>query len=113
MPVRIQRKRTKGWKMPANTVYVGRPSKWGNPFRIHYLCKSPSGALVNSMDAAEAVRHYKQLIVPELFLANLRMELGGRNLACWCAIGQPCHADVLLDLANPAAKPPTEGQETR
>jgi hypothetical protein len=33
-PIRIQRKRTKGWKMPENTVYVGRGSKWGNPFSI-------------------------------------------------------------------------------
>lgn len=33
-PRRIQRKRTKGWKMPENTVYVGRPTKWGNPWRV-------------------------------------------------------------------------------
>lgn len=31
---RIQRKRTKGWKMPENTVYVGRPTKWGNPLKL-------------------------------------------------------------------------------
>lgn len=42
-PQRIQRKRTKGWKMPENTVYVGRPSKWGNPFTIGK--KNPCGTI--------------------------------------------------------------------
>ena len=34
MPKRIQRKRTKGWRMPADAIYVGRPTKWGNPDKI-------------------------------------------------------------------------------
>lgn len=88
-PHRVQRKRSRGWKMPANTVYVGRPSRWANPYRVG-TCLIP--------DAQAAVA---------AFIANLpigRMrgieELRGKNLACWCPIGQPCHADVLLALAN-------------
>jgi hypothetical protein len=80
-PQRIQRKRMKGWKMPPNTVYVGRPSKWGNPFKTadeyrRYLRSD----------------HHWQLPAIET--------LRGKNLACWCPLDQPCHADVLLEIAN-------------
>lgn len=91
-PVRIQRKRTKGWKMPPNTVYVGRGSPWGNPFRI-----------TEHFTAADAVRDFRKFVDGQLTngtgyaLAPLR----GKNLACWCPLNQPCHADVLIELANP------------
>ena len=49
-PIRIQRKRTKGWRMPPNTVYVGRPSKWGNPFN--------SGNRVQDVDFFRSYRPY-------------------------------------------------------
>lgn len=75
MPKRIQRKRRKGWKMPANSVYVGRPTKWGNPFVVG---KDWRQSYFTCMDAA----------------------LRGKNLACWCPLDQPCHADVLLEIAN-------------
>ena len=87
-PVRIQRKRTKGWKMPPNTIYVGRGSTWGNPFTFE-----------NSGNVHPAIRFACEtapLLSRECF-APLR----GKNLACWCALDQPCHADVLLELANP------------
>jgi Domain of unknown function (DUF4326) len=92
-PHRIQRKRAKGWKMPKDAVYVGRPTIWGNPYAL------------NQFDsAANCVDAYRQYI-----LANQRgaerfrlplADLKGKNLACWCPLGQPCHADVLLEIAN-------------
>lgn len=108
-PRRIQRKRTKGWQMPPNTVYVGRPTKWGNPWRVgeHGI-----------PDAAEAVRRFRAALLgfesngsfcapiahPESYIGqiifNAPTELRGKNLACFCPLDQPCHADVLLELAN-------------
>jgi hypothetical protein len=100
-PHRVQRKRTRGWKMPENTVYVGRPSVWANPFladrtRIH----SPK-VLQGVMDVYRL--HIEHLIEQDPdFLEPLR----GKNLACWCPLSNPkwdrvyCHADVLLEMAN-------------
>lgn len=103
-PVRIQRKRTKGWKMPPNTVSVTRPGRWGNPFRI---------GMFKGFDAADAVRSYKCWLERDLAFRSTEnvygkpptrddicRELAGKNLACFCALDQPCHADVLLELAN-------------
>lgn len=87
-PIRIQRKRVKGWRMPADTVYVGRGSKWGNTFNFR-----------NSGKVHPAVR-YAVEIAPLLDVSELR----GKNLACWCAVDLPCHADVLLDMANSKRK---------
>ena len=107
MPKRIQRKRTKGWRMPAGAVYVGRPSRWGNPF-----------------SGPDAVEKYKKAVsqwpVPEdvwrewgsaggsvgiLGLLAMRnkhglSELRGKDLVCWCPLDKPCHADVLLEIVN-------------
>lgn len=83
-PKRIQRKRTKGWKMPENTIYVGRGSKWGNPFTF-----------ANSGNIHPAMRFACE-VAPLLDASPLR----GKNLACWCNLDQECHADTLLDLAN-------------
>ncbi len=121
-PVRIQRRRVKGWKMPENTVYVGRTSGWpglyGNPFRVGGYFKIGGGerhggfswleahkdyadATFNLIESNEQAvsffRLYRRLYPykPEE-LAPLR----GKNLACWCSLDQPCHADVLLELAN-------------
>lgn len=108
MPKRIQRKRTKGWKMPPNTVYVGRPGKWGNPWRIGtYRCEGHGFDYIQERvdDAVTAARFFRHMVeMPgdraypsnEMIVRNLR----GKNLACWCALDQPCHADVLLELAN-------------
>ena len=90
-PVRIQRKRTKGWRMPPNTVCVTRPGKWGNPHK--------AGGEFSVEWAVIAFRAYanEQLRKNPNWLDPLR----GKNLACFCKIGDPCHADVLLELANP------------
>lgn len=83
-PKRIQRRRAKGWKMPAGAIYVGRPTKWGNPFDIA------------NTGRVSAVMRFACEIAPLLDLKPLR----GRDLACWCSLDQPCHADVLLEMAN-------------
>jgi len=76
--------------MPRNTVYVGRPTKWGNPFKIG----------VNE-NRDEVLRKYRTWVMQKIaqqldFLAPLR----GKNLACFCNMAEPCHADILLELAN-------------
>ncbi|MDG4818260.1 DUF4326 domain-containing protein [Micromonospora sp. WMMD956] len=94
MTRRIQRRRTPGWRMPAGAVYVGRPTRYGNP----YPATTPTAA-----GRAAAVEQYRQWIAthPDL-IAAARRDLAGRDLACWCPPDQPCHADVLLTVANPA-----------
>jgi hypothetical protein len=69
--------------MPPNTVYVGRPTKWGNPFK--------------GKDRDEIIRQYRLWITRG---ALDPYELRGKNLACWCPLDKPCHADILLELAN-------------
>lgn len=91
MPERIQRQRTKGWRMPAGAVYVGRPTKWGNPFKV------TGGGAVN--DRASSVGLFRRYRPDEAYLEVVR-ELRGTDLACWCPLDQPCHADVLLEWAN-------------
>ena len=98
-PVRIQRKRTKGWRMPLNTVYVGRPSKWGNPNRIidgnvKLAVELYRGRFIVFQDNLGVRAIVKQNI------EEVKEELKGKNLACWCPLDQPCHADVLLEIAN-------------
>ncbi len=108
MPQRWQRKRAKGWRMPAGAVYVGRPTKWGNPFRIGdpHPEGGPAGSdrRVRREDVAGLYRAYcmgRLTIQPPFTLDELAQELGGHDLVCWCRLDQPCHADVLLELANP------------
>jgi hypothetical protein len=88
-PTRIQRKRTKGWKMPKNTVYVGRPTKWGNPFPV-----------TQHFNRAEAFKQYCLFVDKWDLEEDAKKELKGKNLACWCKVGELCHADVLLQIAN-------------
>lgn len=89
-PVRVQLRRAKGWRKPPGAVVVARPTRWGNPYPV-----SQYGRI-------EALRLYREWIteVPEL-VAAVCSELAGADLACWCPLDQPCHADVLLELANP------------
>lgn len=111
VPKRIQRKRTRGWKMPPNTVYVGRPSKWGNPamifeypfgfqierdLRILFKTDNEYFALYQAVNCFRDILDAMSQSELQEYLSGLR----GKNLACWCALNQPCHADVLLELAN-------------
>jgi len=132
-PRRIQRKRTKGWQMPEGAVYVGRPTRWGNPWVIG----RPTGRIVTDIaemylalevtaqDAAEQfaawignryaiavdmkpyglTREDYRSLSDQLVRLRARIfdglpELRGRDLACWCPLDQPCHADTLLEIAN-------------
>ena len=81
MPHGVQRRRTRGWKTPVNTIYVGRRSQWGN------YCKSLA-------EFEREAEHRAQL--DSEWLEPLR----GKNLSCWCELGEPCHRDILLKLAN-------------
>ena len=88
-PVRVQLSRKKGWRMPPNTVKVSRPSPYGNyagPTRFDY-----------ERDIAGLSNADRAFFMDEV--AKLR----GKNLACWCPLDQSCHADVLIELANPDA----------
>lgn len=107
MPERIQLSRAKGWRMPANTVVVSRPSRWGNPhdwrdwlpaWRDCRVGPDAEGTSWCRDRATEAFREdLDEGLRPALMAAIA--ELRGKNLACWCPPG-PCHADVLLELAN-------------
>lgn len=115
-PQRIQRKRTPDWRMPSNSVYVGRPSKWGNIIRIpnnpresvawfrlwlrnmitpeQYTNLWLNGALAIRSPGNVSLQEYYESRRRRL-LADLH-ELRGKNLVDWCPLDQPCHADVLL-----------------
>ncbi len=110
-PKRIQRKRTKGWKMPEGVIYVGRPTKWGNPHVLDpwFLDAVDAGAMSDESRRRLAVQDYRDDLAnmnPDV-LAGFLAALRGRDLACWCPLTKACHADVLLELANSA--PPESG----
>lgn len=85
MPI-VLNKRTDA--IPSGAVYVGRPSRWGNPF-----------ILDSKMLRHIAVDEYRKWIQNQPELMTALPELKGKDLVCWCA-PLPCHADVLLELAN-------------
>jgi len=123
-PVRLQRKRTKGFKLVSPNslpnVYVGRGSKYGNPFvvkqggqrkleGIYYYIEFQNrvfGAYHTKKDAnaraAEIfgiwLKNNKLTIKPD----DIINELCNKNLVCWCRLSEPCHGDALLELANRA-----------
>ena len=103
MPKRIQRKRTKGWIMPENTVYVGRPTKWGNPwsadkYGAEYAVNYYKCAILNWATEWEGDALLVSFKPPKV--DEIRAELRGKDLACWCSLEDMCHADVLLEIAN-------------
>lgn len=126
-PKRIQRRRTKGWRMPDGAIYVGRPSIWGNPYHVPGRAAGrqdgivwPTGHGVAVQTREDAVAAFRAFItdiasIPEGY-AEYVAPLRGQDLACWCPLCDvhadgrpfdvacpdcsPCHADVLLELAN-------------
>lgn len=104
-PHRIQLSRQKGWRMPPDTVKVDRSTRWGNPFGPEQIYTNHRGGLIlplreppsmgRCLDLFQAFAIGVQIVDPE-WLEPLR----GKNLACWCPLDAPCHADVLLELAN-------------
>jgi hypothetical protein len=95
-PHRIQLKRVKGWRMPANTVKVARPSIWGNPFTIG----APDPHSGKPMTRGDAIARFEQYAGQTPIEKRIISHLRGKNLACFCRIGEPCHADTLLRIAN-------------
>lgn len=91
-PIRVQRKRTKGFRLPPNTISVTRPGKWGNPFTV------------KEFGNLGAVWKYEKWIKETLdgmeVADRAREELRGYNLACFCSQDSECHADILLEIAN-------------
>lgn len=104
-PRRIQLSRAKGWRMPENTVKVDRSTPWGNPFI--------TGEHGTRQECVNLYRHLlagllclstgngKEQQASRAYIEAHYTELRGKNLACWCPPDAPCHADVLLELANP------------
>lgn len=94
-PKRIQLRRVKGWRKPDGAVVVARPRRWSNPYRID----------VYGISRDEAVSRFRETLTstPGL-LDEARADLAGHDLACWCPPGEPCHADILLELVNGATK---------
>lgn len=120
-PIRIQRKRTKGFNLQQESidrnglpcVYVGRPGKWGNPFQVGDFVIFPKSGLVTfwkTYKAKWAKGDYKELKTPDDVLdaykeylsrsKNNYSAIKGKNLACWCKEGELCHGDILLKWAN-------------
>lgn len=99
--------------MPENTKYVGRPTKWGNPWHVHEHTRSCAADRfllcpeLIAYSAEDAVRKYRHVLLYPcsgdpftLDHDDIYIELRGLDLACWCPLDVPCHADVLLELAN-------------
>lgn len=126
MPKRIRRERTKGWRLPANAVCVDRSTRYGNPVRItpersdrdgrlmYRVHGSPmdisGGPAYNDLDTARyfAAKFFEWDLLNNRYGAaypsmdDIRRELAGKDLACWCPIGGSCHADILLEIASGA-----------
>lgn len=118
-PIRIQRKRTKGFKTPEGTIYVGRPTKFGNPFKLTpdgmIMCYSTNRSVLNPWIVFnDGLGHTVEDIVElyELWIKGRMLdfeylpippntdELEGKNLSCFCSLNTACHADVLLTISN-------------
>ena len=117
MPSRVQRLRVKGWRMPPDTVYVGRPTKWGNPFLVSAAIEAGLKFKTENDAARFVVGAFRDWLVgpswrrddlwqgPEserrrLVILDQLAHLRGKSLCCWCPLDRPCHADVLLELAH-------------
>ena len=126
MPERVQLRRTKGYKKPKGAIVVTRPGPWGNPFTVEQAQEVWFNYRATEEEArAYVVAAFRDWLYKgdlsewwfsygaaqwELMRAHLD-ELYGRDLACFCPLGQPCHADVLLAAANgyePSTKAATE-----
>ena len=106
-PRRIQRRRVKGWRLPPGAVIVTRGSKWGNPYRVGGAVIPVTYDANGHPVAGQSIRVRNAAHAVELFRASIKgreaeivADLAGKDLCCWCHTSQPCHADVLLEIAN-------------
>lgn len=124
-PIRIQLSRKKGWRMPPNTVRVCRPTIWGNPWSIRECAETfdltPNAARQKVIEwyrdwlsrpggdeSMGPLGCYGDTAHQHAYIQKHIHHLRGKNLACFCPLDQPCHADVLLELANRPDGPITE-----
>lgn len=107
-PTRVQLSRAKGWRMPRGTVKVDRSTRWGNPYKLHGdgYPMTPDVAVGLFRKLLQDHNGFVARVAGQgsihTTVADIRRELRGKNLACWCPPGQACHADVLLEVANAA-----------
>lgn len=120
-PIRIQRKRTAGFKLPENTICVMRGTKFGNPFKVGKYFAINGGhakfelyadafgkpgyedyVLIenNEMAVTAFVNYLKEDYYGKLLAIEAKEKLKGKNLACWCSLDESCHVDFLLKIAN-------------
>jgi hypothetical protein len=113
-PQRIQLSRVKGWRKPGGVVVVARPTKWGNPYRWQEYRKLSHDSEGEAFSVSPEARRRYAVIDFEAAVAydiggwplgypsreEIRHELAGCDLACWCPLDGPCHADVLMKIAN-------------
>lgn len=118
MTRRIQLSRAKGWRMPAGAVKVDRSTRWGNPFIVSE-CREAGYRGTDTELALRCAEAFRAWLGPhwrtnwygdESEAARGRIleglpSLRGKDLACWCALDQPCHADVLIELADAQPAP--------
>lgn len=94
--------------MPDGAVYVGRPTRDGNPYKVGDDLSYYLGPDAKCATAQQCVDLY-EFVMEAAFATDsqayklMRERLGGKDLACWCKLDQPCHATVLLELANKPA----------
>jgi hypothetical protein len=122
-PRRIQLQRTKGWRKPEGAIVVARPGAWGNPFDVRRYGieravtlyddlvrgiwdPTTVGSGLSILDFAYSDHRawrdeLRRRIGPGHPAELAQVFLAGHDLACWCPLDQPCHADVLLAIANP------------
>lgn len=110
MPKRIQMSRTAPWRADnPDAVIVDRRSDYGNPYPVGMEVMlypidgigAPEPVMLTRAMVVEAFRQY--IDVRPGWKEQLARELRGRDLACWCPLDEPCHADVLLEIANGGA----------
>lgn len=99
MPKRIQQSRRRGWRLPENAKIVTRGTRWGNPYR------NTTNTEEGQWAAVTLYRHWlmgNNIVMDRTppSIEEIQRELRGKDLACWCKPGEPCHADVLLEIAN-------------
>lgn len=86
---------------PMDAVYVGRPSKWGNPWSHLPSARSDT---IPVATREEAIQKFRDTVMQDdtfwsVRRHEIRLALKGKDLVCWCA-PKPCHADILLEIAN-------------
>ena len=112
-PKRVQLHRARGWRLPENTVKVDRSTRWGNPFIVgedgtRADCVERYKCLLSGLTCLSGKAPIERQRAVRVYALDQLDQLRGHDLACWCPLDQPCHADVLLELAHaPIATPKT------